>query len=950
MRILATVAVIIFSTALIMSAAAFIAAEEAKAVTAATKVALSLGDKAAAIRAPGGIALDLEYPRIVPKTGDKLIAPSDITSVDAGRVTLKYPNGAEGEVRLENGRDLVISFRNIPADVKGFRMEMEIPFAFAAGGRFKVGGGEAKEFPAEKPKGPMLFQGSAERLELMHPLGGGAAIIVPKWSYQQLQDNREWNWKTFWWFFQSDFPPGVAGPQYRVTITEPGAAAASAAPSARKTVDRFGQNALADWPDKVKSVDELKADAEAEKAYYASLKPPALDKYGGLPGSGEKLGLKKTGFFHVEKKGAKWFLVDPEGNSFFHLGVCGMQPMQDYTLVAGREVIYEWLPPWEGETRTAWHPTQPHVVSFFLANRIIKYGRPHDFEEFSRQAIERVRAWGFNSGGAFGTASEKARNAADFAYVASLPLGRWEGLPPMPGVTGAFDVFDEKNRARVDANFAAKVAPHADDPLLIGYFLENEPLLEDLPRAIPALKGDRACKRRLVESLKEKYKTIDAFNAAWGLKAASFDELADAGLPVKTQAASDDVKAFASLFLETCFQLVTETFRKYDRNHMLIGNRLQAGTINSESLCRMEGKYLDIISFNYYTYYLDQDFLRRIFAWTGGRPMILSEFYWDSPKDSGLPGGVKDVASQDERGLAYRHYVEHAAAMDFIVGVEWYTYIDMAATGPWFWGLNADNANDGLLAVTDRPWKAMLAHMMRTNYDIYKVATGERQPFVFDDPRFTQSGAGKKTAKIPRAPGPMKIDGRADDWPGVPAETIGAKRVVEGTDAGGVEAAFKLCWDDEFLYVLVSVTDSTPMKNTHSGAGIWAGDGVELFVGPEDLDASGPLKFTDRQVLVRGSVIDGKTDCYFANAPEQHLCQVAVVPPAHPDGGKGYTIEAAIPFKALGFRPAEGKEIRFDLAVDDSADGSRRLRQLMWSGTSRNSTDRSAWGRAALVK
>jgi hypothetical protein len=328
--------------------------------------------------------------------------------------------------------------------------------------------------------------------------------------------------------------------------------------------------------------------------------------------------------------------------------------------------------------------------------------------------------------------------------------------------------------------------------------------------------------------------------------------------------------------------------------------------------------------------------------------MILSEFYWDSPKDSGLPGGVKDVASQNERGLAYRHYVEHAAAMDFIVGVEWYTYIDMAATGPWFWGLNADNGNDGLIAVTDRPWKVMLAHMMRTNYDIYKVAMGERPPFVFDDPRFTGSGAGKKTAKISRAPGAMKIDGRGDDWPGVPAETIGAKQVVEGSDAGGVEAAFKVCWDEEFLYILVNVTDSTPMKNTHTGSGIWAGDGVEIFVGPEDLDAGGPLKFTDRQVLVRGSVIDGKTDCYFANAPEVAAAtQIAVVPGVD---GKGYTIEAAIPFKALGFRPQEGKEIRFDLAVDDSADGSRRLRQLMWNGTNRNSGDRSAWGRAALVK
>ena len=84
-----------------------------------------------------------------------------------------------------------------------------------------------------------------------------------------------------------------------------------------------------------------------------------------------------------------------------------------------------------------------------------------------------------------------------------------------------------------------------------------------------------------------------------------------------------------------------------------------------------------------------------------------------------------------------------------------------------------------------------------------------------------------------------------------------------------------------------------------------------------------------------------------ANAPKQHDCRVHVS--ANVDG-KGYTLEAAIPFEALGFKPAEGTEIRFDLAVDDSENGKRRLRQLMWNGTDRNSGDRTNWGRAVFGK
>ena len=66
--------------------------------------------------------------------------------------------------------------------------------------------------------------------------------------------------------------------------------------------------------------------------------------------------------------------------------------------------------------------------------------------------------------------------------------------------------------------------------------------------------------------------------------------------------------------------------------------------------------------------------------------------------------------------------------------------------------------------------------------------------------------------------------------------------------------------------------------------------------------------------------------------------------------GKGYTLEAAIPFEALSFKPQSGQTLLFDLAVDDSSDGQSRRRQLMWNGSERNSSDRSVWGRAVLTQ
>ena len=227
----------------------------------------------------------------------------------------------------------------------------------------------------------------------------------------------------------------------------------------------------------------------------------------------------------------------------------------------------------------------------------------------------------------------------------------------------------------VEKSFSEGLPKRADDPLLIGYFLTNEPLYEDIPKVVPTLKGSQhACKAELVKMLTAKYGTIDAFNKAWGQSAASFDALNDTPLPVNTKEASDDMHTFTGQFFETYFKLVADTFHKYDTHHMLIGNRFQPGTINNEQLCRTAGKYLDIMSFNYYTNGVDKDFLNRIYGWTG-KPMFLSEFYWVGNKEAGLAGG-NDVGTQKDRGLAYRNYLEQSASLGYIVGIEWFTLID----------------------------------------------------------------------------------------------------------------------------------------------------------------------------------------------------------------------------------------------------------------------------------
>ncbi|MBN2291581.1 MAG: hypothetical protein JXM70_04095, partial [Pirellulales bacterium] len=906
-------------------------AEASKKPNQSNKV--SLTGKGVAINAGSAGTFTLGYPIIEGLDPKK---PTSTVNHSPTHTSLTYADGVSAEFKLVDGHQLKIDFAGLNGKAQKMRMEMHIPFTMAAGGKYAIGRDEMKDFPSEKPAKPFLFQGSAEMLSLKHPTGPGLTVSIPKYSFMQLQDNREWNWNVFVMWFSTPL-----GDRETATFSMDIGGLAGEDAAVKPVIDRYGQWVDRDFPAKVQSDEELKQDAEADRAYYASLNPPTTDSYGGFPGTGEKYGLKKTGFFHLGKIGDADVLVTPEGNAFFQLGVCCLTPCDEYTRVAGREKIYEWLPAKNDPTfGTAWKPNDPGVFAFHLANMIRKTGRPYDMGEYAGMWIDRERKWGFNSLGAFAsTGAGPTRDqllAKNYPYVAFLPLG---GLPGVPGANKVWDPFTDGIEETLDKQFAKSLEFYGKDPLLIGFFIANEPSVEEVPKVVPMLKAsESASKRRLMERLREKYGEIGAFNRAWKMQAESFEQMGETALVVSTAEAAADVQDFFAEFLDRRYGLVNKYFRKYDPNHLLIGDRWMPGTSNNELMVRTAGKYLDIVSINYYTYHPDKGYLDRIHEWSGGRPMLLSEFYFSSTLESGLQGGMR-MATQRERGLAYRHYVEHAAGSKYIVGVQWFLNMDQASTGRFFEQFNGEANNTGLVSVADRPYKDFLAEVMKTNYDLLPVLTGERNAYEYDDPRFQPNKDGSvKTVGITKMAKPFKADGIRTEWPMVPPSRIEPKEE-------GFEASFRVAWDEKNLYLYIEVVDSTPMCNDMAGPSIWNGDAVELFVGKDNLDQRGTMIFSDRQVLIRGARSAEHPSAYFINAPQQYDIDVAVV---RQTDGKGYVVEAAIPFTALGFEPKVHQELMFDLAIDDSA-GKGRFNQLVFNGTRLASKDRGVWGRAQLL-
>src|SRR5262249_22005717 len=85
-------------------------------------------------------------------------------------------------------------------------------------------------------------------------------------------------------------------------------------------VGGFGQLLPGDWTEKVRCVRMLRAKGAGASHRLAQwlAKLPRRDRFSGLLDTG---GFRATGFFRTEHRDGRWWLVTPESNGFFSIGI-----------------------------------------------------------------------------------------------------------------------------------------------------------------------------------------------------------------------------------------------------------------------------------------------------------------------------------------------------------------------------------------------------------------------------------------------------------------------------------------------------------------------------------------------------------------------------------------------------------------------------------------------------
>lgn len=483
-------------------------------------------------------------------------------------------------------------------------------------------------------------------------------------------------------------------------------------------VDPFGQYKHADWPGKLKDEADLaQRRSEERKALEAALALPGRDRFGGWT-EGPK--LESTGWFRTQEINGKWWLVTPEGHLFFSLGVDVVATWED-TFIEKRDAWFEWLPEPEspfakllGYQQGAHSMAEPidgkgRTFSFYRANLLRKYGASWP-ELWRENAYARLRCWGFNTLGNWSQAD--VLDHSPMPFVATTGIGG--NLRRIEGAGGYWakmmDVFDTGFEQAVEAAVLPVTTRYANNPLCIGYFVDNELAWEAVEQGTLASPPDQPCRQAFVGVLKEKYGDIQILNDAWGVTAADWDALRVPDRPNAT--CRKDLDEFVYSFAKKYFETVKASVRKHAPHQLYLGCRF---AWRSGMVVRACADVADVVSFNLYYRSIDPK------EWTGkdalGKPILIGEFHFGALDRGMFHTGLVPTRDQHQRAACYMEYVRSVADHPAFVGCHWFQYVDEPLTGRWFDG---ENYNIGFVDVTDTPYPELVEAAKTVHAEIYR--------------------------------------------------------------------------------------------------------------------------------------------------------------------------------------------------------------------------------------
>ncbi len=512
-------------------------------------------------------------------------------------------------------------------------------------------------------------------------------------------------------------------------------------PPGKPMIDEMGQLIGHEWPTKTYSIEEMTArlQADYQTALTTSAPDRGLSPYGGYL---EKR-FDATGWFRTQYDGKRWWLVDPDGYAFFSHGICYGTRMGEFGWFTGMESFYT-NPPSPDDLLYKGAFTKPKYIAEYVkrngetersndlmfnparANMMRVFGE-NWWNAWRTIATRRFKDWGINTTGV-GIVNFIDERLEDFLGMSKLPyvvtLKRFPKTEHF--IFRDFpDVFSSEY-AKNCAIFAEnELAPIACDPFLLGYFLHNEPewmFQIDCCIAYELLVKNEPLKSRhhMMAWLKKRYGTIDAMNAAWEVAFDSFETLLS---PVSrdlqlSETAFRDLEEYEQILILAFGEIPLKACRKVDNHHLCLG--LRHARLNEKSL---DGNSIfDVLSFNCYQH---SAIPKLTLAERVNKPVIIGEWHFGGQEIGLLRTALQSCTTQEERGKAYKMFLQEAASHPLCVGAHYFEYNDQTLMGRF----DGEHMAHGVIDCTNKPYPPLARAIEETSDVLFDVLTKRKKPF-----------------------------------------------------------------------------------------------------------------------------------------------------------------------------------------------------------------------------
>jgi hypothetical protein len=250
-------------------------------------------------------------------------------------------------------------------------------------------------------------------------------------------------------------------------------------------------------------------------------------------------------------------------------------------------------------------------------------------------------------------------------------------------------------------DLAKQIESLRNDPNLLGYFSDNE-----LPFSREALKN---------------YLSLPDQDPGHIAAATWVRSKHGAKVDVK-HITEKDQEAFLEFLADRYFRIVSSSLKKHDPHHMFLGCRFYSADYNHPEVFRAAGKYVDVVSVNYYHAWTPDAAKLESWEREAGKPILITEWYAKA-LDSGLAnmgGAGWVVKTQSDRGRYYQNFGIGLLESKVCVGWHWFKYTDNDPDDRLTDPSNRDS-NKGILNNRYDPYQPLLDAMKQLNLRAYSL-------------------------------------------------------------------------------------------------------------------------------------------------------------------------------------------------------------------------------------